>query len=183
MAVSFSGKESVIKDGSSGLEEGRGDSSSEGRLVGELEGERAGGESEGLVGEEKSRERSSEVDGNEKSSGSGLSLSGDDIMDCGLGCGAMESLLLCRRSNSACKFLTGDEARSYFLFGLLGPFSNKAIAWETGTLLSVVWLRSSSKSERSASSRSPNSSKTRSIDERDPVRACVGILKYVRGLS
>lgn len=182
MVVLFLGKESVIKDGSLGLEEGWGDLLSEGRLVGELEGERVGGESEGLVGEEKLRERLSEVDGNEKFSGFGLFLSGDDIMDCGLGCGVMESFLLCWCFNLVCKFLMGDEVCLYFLFGLLGFFLNKVIVWEMGMLFLVVWLRLLSKSERLVFLRLFNSLKIWLIDECELVCVCVGILKYVCGL-
>lgn len=56
------------------------------------------------------------------------------------GCGADDILRLFRRSSSACKVLTGDEERANgcFGFGFSVVGSNRAIAFETGTLLSVV---------------------------------------------
>lgn len=88
------------------------------------------------------------------SSGSGMAVT-VIVMDCrgAVGCdpvlghprgsGADEILLLWRRSSSACSVLTGDEDRSCFLFGLESPCSKRAIACDTGTLLGVVWFKSS----------------------------------------
>lgn len=88
------------------------------------------------------------------------------------------TLLLCLRSSSAWRFLTGEEDLMVELrFALrLGSVSNRSIAFETGTLLGVVWLKSSKSKEICVSSRSANRSKTRSIEECDWRRAWDGIL-------
>lgn len=95
-----------------------------------------------------------------------------------LGSGADEILLLCRRSSSTCSALTGDGERPNLFRGLLAWCSKRAIASETGTLLDVVWFRSSSRTEIWVSSRSASRSMTRSIDDRERWWPLVGIVSW-----
>lgn len=77
-----------------------------------------------------------------------------------------ETRLLCRRSSSASSVRTGDEEPAGFFLGLPPWCSKRAMASDTGTLLGVVWFRSSSSSAIWFSSRSASRSMTWSIDER-----------------
>jgi len=74
---------------------------------------------------------------------------GEAVLGRVIGSGAEDILRLCRRSSSACRVLTGDEERANGCFGVgfSARGSKRAIAFETGTLLSVVWLKSSNRRE------------------------------------
>jgi len=101
------------------------------------------------------------------SGGGGLAAGGREA-DFGraVGSGAEDIRLLFRRTSSASSLLTGEEDRKIRL-GLGFAGSNNAIASETGTLLDVVWLKSSSKWAISVSGRTASSSRTWSTDDRD----------------
>jgi hypothetical protein len=98
------------------------------------------------------------------------------------GSGADEILadmrLLWRLSSSTCKVLIGEGERQDLgeRFDLPVCCSNMAIASETGTLLEVVWFKSSRSTAIWDSSRSARRSMTRSIDERRRVWPLVAMI-------
>lgn len=102
------------------------------------------------------------------------------VLERGRGSGADEIRLLCRRSSSACSVRTGDEERPDSRRGLVVWCSKRAIASVTGTLLGVVWLKSSRRRAICLSSRSASRSMTWSIDERDRRCALVGMVADAR---
>lgn len=56
---------------------------------------------------------------------------------------SLDTLLLWRRSSSTCSVLMGDGERQDLLLDLFACCSKRAIASVTGTLLEVVWFKSS----------------------------------------
>jgi hypothetical protein len=148
--------------------ESGGDSVSDGRLA------RSWGEGSGSVCGSVSACVTSVVTG-ALESGFGVGAGGC-VADLGRekGSGADEMRLLLRRTSSASSLRTGDDARNLFGFGFAG--SNNAMASETGTLLEVVWLKSSSRWAMSSSGRTASSSRTWSTEERDRWWDFVGIL-------
>ena len=92
------------------------------------------------------------------------------------GSGAEDILLLCRRTNSASSFFTGDAFWLKMRLGFGEAGSKSAIALETGTLLDVVLLKSSNSKAIWCSGRSASRLMTWSTEERDRWWDLVGIL-------